>query len=345
MKKFQIQTPDKQIQQNIQHQIDNKTKPQGSLGDLESLALCIATIQQTTKPTLSNPRMLVFAADHGIANEGVSPFPQEVTYQMVLNFLNQGAAINVFTNQHDIGIKIIDAGVGKDFDPTLDIVNAKIDYGTASFLQGPAMTPEQCEQAIEAGAEQVKICHREGCNVIGFGEMGIANTSSSAILMHMFIGLPLDQCVGRGTGLDDKALEKKKEILQKAADNYKGNQDPLSVLRWFGGFEIAMMCGAFLQAAEAGMVILVDGFIATAALLTASQIAPEVKEYCVFCHQSDESGHKHMLEKLDARPVLKLNLRLGEGTGAALAYPIVQSAVKFLNEMASFEDAGVSNVS
>ncbi|PWV56189.1 nicotinate-nucleotide--dimethylbenzimidazole phosphoribosyltransferase [Chitinophaga sp. S165] len=341
---FNIKPVNKDITPSLQHKIDNKTKPLGSLGQLEKVALQIGAIQQTLSPVLKQPAIVVFAGDHGIAREGVSPFPQEVTYQMVFNFLQGGAGINVFARQSGIQIKVVDAGVNFDFNQHPDLVHAKIDMGTKSYLHEPAMTIAQCEEAIEKGAAIVKEMQQSGCNVIGFGEMGISNTSSAAIIMSLLCDIPLEQCIGRGTGLDDEGLTKKRVILAEAMIRHNNlEKTPTNVLSTFGGFEIAMMCGAMLQAAADGMIILIDGFITTAALLTASKIDPQVLDYCIFTHQSNEQGHYLMLAHLKAVPLLSLGMRLGEGTGAAVAYPVIQAAVNFLNEMASFESAGVSN--
>lgn len=331
------------IKEALLSKINNKTKPLGSLGILENIALQIGCIQDTLTPVLNNPTIVVFAGDHGIVREGVSPYPQEVTYQMVFNFLQGGAGINVFSRQNGIAIKIVDAGVNFNFDPHPDLIDAKIDHGTKSYLDEPAMTAIQCNNAIEKGAVIVQDIYASGCNIIGFGEMGIGNTSSAAIIMSLLCNLPLEMCIGRGTGLDDAGLEKKKVILQQAIANHSFDKTPLNVLTVFGGFEIAMICGAMLKAAELKMTILVDGFITTAALLVAKGMHQQVPDYCIFSHQSNEQGHALMLKYLKASPVLHLGMRLGEGTGAAVAYPIIQSAVNFLNQMASFESAGVSN--
>jgi nicotinate-nucleotide--dimethylbenzimidazole phosphoribosyltransferase len=344
MATFNITPVNKDITAALQHKIDNKTKPLGSLGQLENIALQVGAIQQTLSPVLQHPAIVVFAGDHGIAREGVSPFPQEVTYQMVFNFLQGGAAINVFARQNGIEIKVVDAGVNFDFNQHPDLVHAKIGMGTKSYLHEPAMTREACQEAIDKGAAIVKELQQRGCNVIGFGEMGISNTSSAAIIMSLLCDIPLEQCIGRGTGLDDEGLTKKRVILAEAIIRHNNIQKtPLDVLSTFGGFEIAMMCGAMLQAASGGMVILVDGFITSAALLAASKINAHVLDYCIFTHQSNEQGHYLMLAHLKAVPLLSLGMRLGEGTGAAVAYPVIQAAVNFLNEMASFESAGVSN--
>ena len=342
---YTIEKPDDKMKEVLQHKMDNKTKPLGSLGRLEEIAQKVGLIQQTATPQLTHPNIVVISGDHGIANEGVSPFPQEVTRQMVINFVRGGAAINVFAKQNGIEIKIVDAGVKGDFEDAMKnkIIHAKIANGTNSFLKDPAMSTEQCHEAIQKGADITDDCFSEGCNIIGFGEMGIGNTSSSAMLMHLITGESLETCVGKGTGLDPKGVSKKRAILSEALKNYKQDGAPLDILAYFGGFELAMMVGAFLQAAKHRMTILVDGFNVTAALLVAHQVEPHVTDYCIFAHQSGEKGHRKMLEYLEVQPLLNLNMRLGEGTGAALAYPLVEAAVHSLNQMASFEDAGVSN--
>ena len=348
MQSFQITSTSKNLDTQIQHKIDFKTKPVGALGDLEKIALKIGMIQGTDMPELINPTIVVFAGDHGIAKDGVSAYPQEVTYQMVMNFLNHGAAINVFCDQNGIDLHIVDAGVNYDFPESLDLIDAKIAKGTKSYLKEPAMTREQCEKAIKAGADLCDKIYWEDTNIIGFGEMGIGNTSAASLIMSEICGYPLAECVGRGTGLDDERLTRKVEILEKASKNPAwpaGRHDaktPFEILRAYGGFEMAMMCGAMLKAAENGMIIMVDGFISTSVFLVAHAIAPEIMDYAIFSHQSDEQGHKSMLEFLHADPLLKLGMRLGEGTGCALAYPLIKSSVAFLNDMASFESAGVS---
>jgi len=339
---FNIPPLSTSLKSALQAKIDTKTKPLGALGRLERLALQIGLIQNTQTPALRQPTMLVFAGDHGAALAGVSPFPQEVTRQMVLNFLAGGAAINVFARQNDMAVRVIDAGVNFDFGGIAGLVDAKIGMGTCNFLQEPAMTAQQCEAAIAKGAELARQEIAAGSNVLGFGEMGIGNTSSAAILTSKLCQLPLAQCVGRGTGLDDVGLQRKRDLLAEAVRRHDVGDDPPAVLATFGGFEIAMMAGAMLGAAEQGALLLVDGFITTSALLVAARLQPAVLDYCVFAHESGEPGHAMQLANLGVEPLLSLEMRLGEGTGAALCYPLVQAAVNFLNEMASFESAGVS---
>ncbi len=331
------------LKEELQHKIDLKTKPLGALGILENLAFQISSVQNSLTPQLLNPTIVVFAADHGIAKEGVSAYPQEVTFQMLMNFLQGGAAINVFSIQNKIALKVVDAGVNFDFEPNENLINAKISKGTKSFLQEKAMTETQLQQCFEKGNEIVTNVYKSNCNIIGFGEMGIGNTSSATMLMSYLCNLPIENCVGRGTGLNDTQLENKISILKKAQAFHGKIDNPNAVLQTFGGFEIAQMCGAMLTAFEKNMLILVDGFIATSAFLVAYKINPSIIANAIFCHLSDEFGHKNLLNNLVAEPLLKLNMRLGEGTGCAVAYPIIQSAVNFLNQMASFESAGVTN--
>ena len=345
---FNIVAPDQRLAAALQHKIDQKTKPLGALGQLEAVAKKIGLIQQSLTPQLKQPQMLVFAGDHGAAKAGVSAFPQEVTWQMVENFLAGGAAINVFSRQNGLALSVVDAGVAHDFGRRPGLIDAKIAPGTANYIEQSAMTVAQCALAISSGAEIVRGLAAAGCNVVGFGEMGIGNTAAASLITHCLTGALLAECVGRGTGLDDAGLVRKQALLEQAVQRYRahgGSNEPLAVLAEFGGFEIAMMVGAMLAAAEAGMVILVDGFIVTSAALTATKLYPALADYCVFCHRSAEPGHQAQLRALKAEPLLDLGLRLGEGTGAALAYPLVQAALSFLNEMASFESAGVAEKS
>ncbi len=332
-----------EIKTLLHHVIDHKTKPLGALGILENVALQVGQIQNTLTPKLHRPVALVFAGDHGIVEEGVSPYPQAVTAQMVMNFLSGAAAINVFAKQHKMVLRVIDSGVNFDFKNTPNLVHAKIGLGTQNFLHAPAMTENECDRALTLGQAFVTKEVDVGTNIFAFGEMGIGNTSSASCIMSLLCDLPIAKCVGRGTGLNDTGLIRKTKILRKAlAKHGLESADPVQVLATFGGYEVAMMVGAMLGAAQKQSVILIDGFIATAALLIAAKMQPNIVQYCIFSHCSEEAGHQLMLTHLKVEPLLNLGLRLGEGTGAVLAYPLVQSAVNFLNEMASFESAGVS---
>jgi nicotinate-nucleotide--dimethylbenzimidazole phosphoribosyltransferase len=331
--------------EQIRHKINNKTKPLGSLGLIEETAFKICRIQDTLTPELKNPHILVFAGDHGIVNDGVCSYPQEVTYQMVMNFLAGGAAINVFARQNSISLKIIDAGVNHVFENYGALTDCKIDMGTKSFLRERAMTLEQCMRALTNGRRLVDDVFSTGCNVIGFGEMGIGNTSSASLIMHKLTGIPVEECTGRGAGLSDEGLGKKIEILKKASELHNTGTEPMEILSSFGGFEVVTMTGAFLQAAEKGMVMLVDGFIASAAFLAAYYLNKNILNNAVFCHRSDEPGHIKVLRHLGVKALLDFGMRLGEGTGCAAAYPALLLAVNFMNEMASFDEAGVSKES
>jgi len=360
----------------LQQLIDNKTKPLGALGRLEEIALQAGLIQNTLTPEIRRPHIVVFAGDHGIAATGlVNPYPQAVTAQMVLNFLAGGAAINVFCRQHQLGLSVVDAGVNFDFDGVdagpargPKLLSRKIGYGTRNYLEGPAITAAELDRALEAGRSIVRDLAATGCNCIGFGEMGIGNTSSASLIMSYVTGIPVEECIGRGTGVSDEQLDKKKAVLREAYRLHQpaiaarpgamavleaarsgamttpeaARTGAMTILEHVGGFEIAMITGAFLQAAESRMLVLVDGFIVTSALLLARLIREDVQEFCIFSHTSGESGHVRMLGYLGAEPLLNLGMRLGEGTGAAMAYPLVQSALAFLREMASFDTAGVS---
>ncbi|ANF49528.1 nicotinate-nucleotide--dimethylbenzimidazole phosphoribosyltransferase [Chryseobacterium glaciei] len=327
----------------LQHKIDFKTKPLGALGFLEQLAHKIGMVQQTTSPKLIQPHMAVFAADHGIATAGVSAYPQEVTYQMVMNFLGGGAAINVFCKQNNIQIKIVDAGVNFDFPEGLDLIDKKVRKSSRNMLEEPAMTIEEYKQALENGKSVVKEIAEIGCNVIGFGEMGIGNTSSSSLMMSQLFDIPIADCVGRGTGLNDTQLQKKIEILSQVIAKHSNVKSVDEIVQTFGGLEITQMIGAMQEAYDQNMLILIDGFIATVAISVAWKKNPDILNNCIFCHVSDEYAHIKLLDLLGQKALLNLNLRVGEGTGCALAYPIIQSAVNFLNEMSSFENANVSN--
>jgi nicotinate-nucleotide--dimethylbenzimidazole phosphoribosyltransferase len=332
-------TLDIDLEARLRHKIDHKTKPLGALGQLEDLALQLGLIQRNEALRLDNPQMVVFAADHGIAAEGVSAYPQSVTAQMVGNMLAGGAAINVLARQHGFALQVVDAGVASDMTDHPGLVKRKIAYATQNICQRPAMQEAQCHAALQAGSDVVN--NLPG-NVVAFGEMGIANTSSAALLLHRLAGVDLLDATGRGTGLSEPQLLHKQQVLARAAAQHPSAMAPLQALAALGGFEIAMMTGAMLQSASQRRVVLVDGFIAGSAALVAQALVPEARDYMVFCHRSAERGHRLLLGHLKARPLLDLDMRLGEGTGALLAWPLVQSAALLMNEMASFESAGVS---
>ena len=328
------------LRAELQRAIDNKTKPPGSLGLLEALALQMGLVQETAAVTVRQPAILVFAADHGVVEEGISAYPQSVTWQMVENFLAGGAAINVLARQSGCTLQVIDAGVNHDFGARDALLDRKVGPGTANFAKQAAMSAEQCARAIEHGRA---IALGLDGNVVGFGEMGIGNTTAAAALMHKMTGVPVAECVGAGTGLSRDGILHKQQVIEAAVAKHAGVTDPLEVLATFGGFEIAMIAGAMLGAAESRKVLLIDGFIVTSALLVAAKLQPAILDYCVFSHCSDEHGHRRMLAHLEARPLLHLGLRLGEGTGCALALPLLGAACAFLREMATFESAQVSD--
>lgn len=344
---FTLLPPDPHLDDALRAKIDGKTKPLGSLGRIEQLAFRIGRVRGSPTPTLNNPHIVVCAGDHGAAKAGISAYPQEVTWQMVENFLAGGAAINVFARANGIELVVVDCGVAHDFGVRPRLIDAKVGAGgTASYLDGAAMTDGECGQALANGAAIVARLAERGCEAVGFGEMGIGNTASASLITHCLAAVPLEECVGRGTGLDDAGLARKRQLLQRALDIWPERaDDPLAVLARFGGFEIATMAGGMLEAARRRMLVLVDGFISGAAALVAARLAPAFLDYAVFSHLSQEPGHRRQLAALGVAPVLDLDLRLGEGTGAALAWPLVKCACAMLNEMASFESAGVSQAS
>ncbi|MDR1258078.1 MAG: nicotinate-nucleotide--dimethylbenzimidazole phosphoribosyltransferase [Tannerellaceae bacterium] len=349
MIQFNIKRPDDGIRVRLKEKTDNLTKPKGSLGMLEDIAMQAGWIQQTLTPELRMPCHIVFAGDHGIAAEGVSISPQEVTYQMIANFLAGGAGVNFLARQHGFDLMVVDAGVNFDFGPDVPVINRKIRKSTRNYLCRPAMTAEEADLAVLRGAGCVQDCFDRGCNIIGFGEMGITNTSASALWMTYLTGIPLEECTGAGCDHTGGIIGHKLDVLRRAMANYAAagagdaeHGSAAGVMRQFGGYEMVMTVGAMLRAAELGMIILIDGFIMTCCLLAASRLYPLVADYCIFGHQSDESGHKRLLHFLGARPLLNLGLRLGEGTGALCAYPVVDSAVRMLNEMSAFGDVRVT---
>lgn len=342
MKTFAIKTPSKEIEKDLLTKIDFLTKPKGSLGKLEKLAARIGLIQQTLSPKLSKPHNILFAADHGIIEECVTVSPKEVTWQQLSHFSHGGAGINFLCDQHGFRLVLVDAGVDYDIPSGKGIIDCKIRKSTRNFLHEAAMTDEERDLAIERGAGVVDMVYADGCNVVSFGEMGSGNTSSSSMWMHAFTGIPLADCIGAGAGLDKPGINHKLDVLTRAWENYDGDRSAESYIAWFGGYEMVMAVGGMLRAAELGMIIIIDGFIMTACILAASKLNPQVLDYAIFGHQGDESGHKLMLQALDADPILHLDLRLGEGSGAVCAYPIIDSAVRMINEMDNFQSVGVT---
>jgi nicotinate-nucleotide--dimethylbenzimidazole phosphoribosyltransferase len=346
----------------LQNCINQKTKPLGALGQLEALGLQLGLIQQTLTPKFIQPQILVFAADHGLAGQGVSAYPSDVTWQMVENFLAGGAAVSVLARQHGLALTVIDAGVNHLFEPRKNLIHQKIAMGTANSFDQCAMTAAQCTQAVQAGFEVM--CDLPG-NAVLLGEMGIGNTASASLLMALLTGVDVDLCTGRGTGLDDAAFAHKQAVLAQVLVRHQAAVDPWGAMAAVGGFELAMLAGAALQAASQRRVVVVDGFIASVAMLWAARLNPAVLDYCVWSHTSAEAGHLRLLQALGAAncdvwhssalahpppvtqaskitPLLNLGLRLGEGSGAALAWPLVDSAARLLCDMASFESAKVS---
>lgn len=341
MRTYDIRPLDKALGQAIQTKIDHLSKPLGSLGRLEELAVQLGQIYESLTPKIIKPYNIIFCADHGIVEEGISKSPKEVTWQVVYNMMSGGAGVCYLCRQHSFAIRIVDVGVDYDFREDPRLVHRKIANITKSYLHEPAMTRAEMEQALGIGEDEVNQIYAEGCNLLCLGEMGITNTAASAIWMSLLADIPLIDCVGRGSGLDDEGLKHKYNILKQAVDNYQGTKDVEEVIGYFGGFEMLAAVGAMLRAAELRMAILVDGFIMTACMLAASRINPNILDYAIFGHQGDEQGHARLLQALQAKPLINLGLRLGEGSGAVCAYPIVQSAALMLSEMASFERAGV----
>lgn len=323
--------------------LDVLTKPLGALGRLEPLAAQVCAIQGTLGIRVVKPVGIVFAADHGIADSGVSAYPREVTAQMVANFLHGGAAISVLAKLQGIELWIVDAGVAGDCSAHPRLIEEKIRRGTRNFVDEPAMTLGECAEALRRGRDVVERLIPPSGNTLVLGEMGIGNTAAAAMLMHGLTGSELVDCIGRGTGLDDKGLERKRAVLARALARRKAPQDPLELLAEFGGFEIAMLTGALLAAAARRMLVLVDGFTVSVAAGLAARLDRGVLDYCVFAHCSAEHAHRALLEHLKVRPLLDLGMRLGEGSGAALALSVVQAAVALFTDMATFEGAGVSD--
>lgn len=348
MRTFQIETPDQQMRASVRDKIDNLNKPKGSLGMLEELAMQVCLVQQTLSPTLSHPCHLLLGADHGIEREGVSVSPRDVTWQQMINFSRGGGGVNMFCRQHGFHLRIVDVGVDHDLTQVPGIINRKIAPGTRNFLYEPAMSEAQFHQALSVGADLVDDCQSDGCNILSIGEMGIGNTSPSSIWMSLFCHIPLSECIGAGAGLNDSGIRHKHEVLQQALHHWNLHTPPSTLhtpqntIQYFGGFEMVAAIGAMLRAAELHLIVLIDGFIMTACALAATQLYPDARHYMIFTHCGDESGHRRMLDSLHAHPLLSLGLRLGEGTGALCAYPLVDSAVRMINEMNNFQNAHIT---
>ncbi|MBQ6201310.1 MAG: nicotinate-nucleotide--dimethylbenzimidazole phosphoribosyltransferase [Prevotella sp.] len=346
MKQFKVIPVDRSMQGAIQAKIDNLNKPKGSLGRLEELAMQVCLIQQTLEPSLAHPCHLLLGGDHGIEREGVSVSPREVTWQQMINFTRGGGGVNMFCRQHGFKLWIVDVGVDYDFSNVPGIIDRKIARGTKNFLYEPAMSEEEFDRAIQIGSDLVDDCVKEGCRVLCIGEMGIGNTSPSSIWMSLFGDIPLKDCIGAGAGLNNDGIRHKYEVLSKALSRHQSSLSPLTShllpLRIFGGFEMIAAIGAMLRAAELHLIILIDGFIMTACALGAIRLYPASQDYMIFTHCGDEAGHKMMLDIVDAKPLLHFGLRLGEGTGALCAYPLVDSAVRMMNEMNNFEKAQIT---
>ena len=346
MKRFNVNSVDRSLQGAIQEKIDNLNKPKGSLGRLEELAMQVCLIQQTLEPSLAHPCHLLLGGDHGIEREGVSVSPREVTWQQMINFTRGGGGVNMFCRQHGFKLRIVDVGVDYDFSGVSGMIDRKIAQGTKNFLYEPAMSEEEFDRAIQIGSDLVDDCVKEGCRVLSIGEMGIGNTSPSSIWMSLFGDIPLKDCIGAGAGLNNDGIRHKYEVLSKALSRHQSYLSPLTShllpLRIFGGFEMIAAIGAMLRAAELHLIILIDGFIMTACALGAIRLYPASQDYMIFTHCGDEAGHKMMLDIVDAKPLLHLGLRLGEGTGALCAFPIVDSAVRMMNEMNNFDNAKIT---
>jgi nicotinate-nucleotide--dimethylbenzimidazole phosphoribosyltransferase len=327
-----------------QERLDNKTKPPGSLGRLEEFARRVVAISGSFEPHMSRKVVYTFAGDHGIVEEGVSLYPREVTSQMVFNFLAGGAGVNVLARHVGAEVRVVDVGVDFDFENAPGMIHRKVARGTRNFTKEPAMTRDQCLAALQVGIELANACKAEGIGLVGTGEMGIGNTTPSSAIIAAISGLSVRELTHRGTGINDAALEKKIRVIEQGlALNRPDGADPLDVLTKVGGLEIAAIAGLVLGCAANSIPVVIDGFISTAGALIASELHPHVRDYIFAAHQSVEIGHRFMLEYIGARPILDLDFRLGEGTGAALAMGLIEAGVKVLKEMATFEQAGVSH--
>ncbi len=338
-----IEKPDRTLEGEIQSHLDNLTKPPGSLGMLEDIAKKYCIARQTTAPKMEKKAIFTFAGDHGVVEEGVSAYPKEVTPQMVLNMLNGGAAINVLARHANASVYVVDIGVDFDFEDAPGLIKKKINRGTSNIRKGPAMTKDEAIQAIEVGIELANEAIEQGIDLLGTGDMGIGNTTPSAALFAALMPEKVENITGRGTGIDDVKLKHKIEVIKEALEvNKKLLTDPISTLAALGGYEIAGICGLILGGAANKVPVVIDGFISSAGAIVAYKINPFVKDYMFFSHKSQEAGHTKFLNWIGEKPILALDMRLGEGTGAALAMTIIEAAIKIYNEMATFDSAGVS---
>jgi len=339
-----IQPLDEAAMRSTRARQDTLTKPPGSLGRLEELSIQLAGMQADPLPSVERKAVIVMAGDHGVASEGVSAYPSEVTAQMVQNFLHGGAAINALARQAGARVTVVDVGVASEFGPVPGLIQRKVMYGTRSLAQGPAMTRQEAEQALQVGVDVLNEESARGLDLVATGDMGIGNTTPSSAIAAVMTGLPVAQVVGRGTGIDDQGLQHKIKVIEQAlAVNKPDAKEALDVLHKVGGLEIAGLAGVMIAAAGRRIPIVVDGFISTAAAMIAVGLAPGVREYLISAHQSVEVGHRAMLRHLGLTPLLDLNLRLGEGTGAALAFHLIEASTRILREMATFDEAGVSD--
>jgi nicotinate-nucleotide--dimethylbenzimidazole phosphoribosyltransferase len=337
-----IEPADQDILNKAQVRLDNLTKPRGSLGKLETLAARYCAMRQQLSPKIEKRIILTFAGDHGVVAEGVSAFPQEVTPQMVLNFLGGGAGVNVLANHVGAEVRVVDVGVAARVEGE-GLISKKVKSGTDNMAKGPAMSIEECLAAISAGMEVAGQAIADGADIIGTGDMGIGNTTPSAALFAELLPVAVDKITGRGTGIDDESLDRKIKIIEQAIEVNRDNlSTPLSTLAAIGGLEIAAICGVILEGAQKKIPVMVDGFISSAAALVAMKMNPDVLDYCFFSHMSAEQGHALFFEKSNLSPILDLGLRLGEGTGAVLAINLVEAGLKIMTQMATFGEAGVS---
>lgn len=345
MNTYSITSPDYRLKEQIQQRIDNLNKPLGALGRLEEIASQICLAQQTCHPALQHPCHVLFAADHGIEHEGVSASPREITWQQMINFTQGGGGVNMFCRQHGFELLLVDVGVDYNLSGYPQIISRKIAWGTRNFLYEAAMSEEEMERALQVGTEMTDRCRKNGCNIICFGEMGIGNTSPSAVWLHLLGNHPLEECIGCGSGLNSDGVSHKYKVLSTAVNRFRQTHPTPTteeIIRYFGGFEMVAAVGAMLRAAELGMIILVDGFIMSACMLAASRLYPATRAYALFGHEGEERGHRLLLADLHARGLLQLGFRLGEGTGALCAYPIIESAVRMMNEMNTFDQSHIT---